>query len=102
MRPGFHPDAIRAVRRDARRVTKEVDPMEKTELAHRSAEGVEVTLLWRQRDGKDETIVAVTDLREGAYFEIPADTHVALDVYYHPFAYREFSSDESEESRLAA
>jgi hypothetical protein len=72
------------------------------ELASRSGDGLEVTLAWATRDGTDEVVVSVTDHREGAYFEIPAEPAHALDVYYHPFAFRDVSTVESEASRLAA
>jgi hypothetical protein len=61
-----------------------------TELAHRSS------------DGEDKVDVRVCDKRERAYFEIPAQPHLGLDVYYHPFACRHFSAVEHEDSRLAA
>jgi hypothetical protein len=72
------------------------------ELAHRSGDGVDVTLLWVRNGDADETLVRVTDRREGAYFEIPADPRLALDVYRHPFAYRNLSAVSYEDSRLAA
>jgi hypothetical protein len=56
------------------------------ELARRSSHGIDVTLLWAPGDD-DEAIVCVSDRRSGAYFEIPAGPGLALDVYYHPFAY---------------
>ena len=74
----------------------------RTELANRSNDGVEVTLVWTRSDGIDELVVCVSDIRAGAYFEIPAEPARALDVYYHPFAYREFSTLDYEDSRLAA
>jgi hypothetical protein len=74
----------------------------RTELAHRSSEGMEVTLVWAQGDGEDEALVCVCDRRDGAYFEIPAQPYLALDVYYHPFAYRDFSTVDYHDSRLAA
>jgi hypothetical protein len=73
-----------------------------TELAHRSGDGVDVTLLWVRGDGADQTLVCVTDHRDGAYFEMPTAPYLALDVYYHPFAYRNFSAVDYEDSRLAA
>jgi hypothetical protein len=72
------------------------------ELAHRSSAGVDVTLVWVRGDGADETLVCVTDHKEGVYFEIQAEPYLALDVYYHPFAYRDFSTIDHEDSRLAA
>ena len=74
----------------------------RTELANRSSKGVEVTLVWAKRDGIDEVVVCVSDRRAGAYFEIPADPGNALDVYYHPFAYRDFIALDDEPGRLAA
>jgi hypothetical protein len=74
----------------------------RTELAHRSGDGIEVTLLWVRGSGNDATIVCVYDRREGAYFEIPAEPWLALDVYNHPFAYRDFSTLDYHDSRLAA
>ena len=59
----------------------------RTELANRSSDGLDVRLVWAKRDGRDEVVVSVTDFREGAYFEIPAEPARALDVYYHPFVY---------------
>ena len=74
----------------------------RTELAHRSSDGMDVTLVWMQDDGKDKTVVCVCDGREGVYFEIPAQPHFAIDVYYHPFADRHFCTANYEDSRLAA
>ena len=73
-----------------------------TELAHRSSNGIDVTLIWMHADDDDKAVVCVCDRREGAYFEIPAERYLALDVYYHPFAYRDFSTFDYEDSRLAA
>jgi hypothetical protein len=72
------------------------------ELATRSNDGLDVTLAWAKRDGKDEVVVSVTDHREGEYFEIPAEPARALDVYNHPFAYRDLSTIDYEFSRRAA
>jgi hypothetical protein len=77
----------------------------RTELAHRSGQGLDVTLLWapgRGEDEKDSVVVCVCDGCEGAYFEILAEPYLALEVYYHPFAYRDFSVVDFEDSRLAA
>jgi hypothetical protein len=73
-----------------------------TELAHRSSGGVDVTLLWARQRGVDRILVRVCDGREGAYFEIPAEPYLALDVYRHPFAYRDFSTVDRHDSRLPA
>jgi hypothetical protein len=74
------------------------------ELAHRSGNGLDVTLLWSPANGQDDEsiVVCVCDSRDGEYFEIAAEPHLALDVYYHPFAYRDFSTVYYRDSRLAA
>jgi hypothetical protein len=75
-----------------------------TELAQRSGEGLDVTLLWcpANERNNDRILVCVCDSRDGAYFEIPTEPYLALEVYYHPFAYRDFSSSDYQDSRLAA
>ena len=55
------------------------------ELARRSSAGVDVTFYWHP--ALDELIVRVCDERHGADFEIRPQRHLALDVYYHPYAY---------------
>jgi hypothetical protein len=74
------------------------------ELAHRSGDGLEVTLLWCPAHGEtgDSTLVCVCDTRDGAYFEIETEPYLALEVYNHPFAYRDFSTVDYTDSRLAA
>ena len=54
------------------------------ELAHRSNNGVNVTLSWRAET--DELLVCVYDERSDVYFEIHPEREFALDVYYHPYA----------------
>ena len=65
------------------------------ELAHRSNDGVNVTLSWHAET--DELLVSVYDERRDAYFEIQPERDFALDVYYHPYAYVGHGDD-----RLAA
>jgi hypothetical protein len=55
------------------------------ELAHRSNNGVDVTLSWHTET--DELLVCVYDERCGVYFEIQPEREFALDVYYHPYAH---------------
>jgi len=75
----------------------------RTELAQRSNGGIDVTLIWVRTTGAaDTTLVSVCDTCNGAYFEIPAEPYLALDVYYHPFFYRDFSTVDYEDSRLSA
>jgi hypothetical protein len=56
-----------------------------TELHHRSADGIEVSLLWSRQT--NVLTVAVEDSRSGVVFELPAPPDKALDVFEHPFAY---------------
>jgi hypothetical protein len=56
-----------------------------TELHHRSADGIEVSLLWSRLTNL--LTVAVQDTRNGVSFELPAPADKALDVFEHPFAY---------------
>jgi len=63
--------------------------LESRELAQRTNKGVEVTLSWQPET--DELLVSVCDQKHGAYFEIRPERYLALDVYYHPYAYLDFS-----------
>ena len=72
------------------------------ELAQRRAGQIDVTLVWVHGNGTDETLVCVCDHAKGVYFEIPAELHLALDVYNHPFFDRDFSTVDYEDNRLAA
>ncbi len=56
-----------------------------TELHHRSADGIEVSLLWSRVT--NALTVAVEDSRSGLSFEVPAPADKALDVFEHPYAY---------------
>ena len=56
-----------------------------TELHHRSADGIEVSLLWSRVT--NALTVAVEDSRSGQSFVLPAPAEKALDVFEHPFAY---------------
>jgi hypothetical protein len=94
-------NATYAHQRGAHSITR-IPTETQTELAYRSSAGVDVTLVWVRRGEVDEALVCVRDRAEGAYFEIPAEPYLALDVYYHPFAYRDFSTVDYEDTRLAA
>jgi len=56
-----------------------------TELAHRTSNGLDVSLLWSRSTGR--LLVAVADDRTGESFTVDAPRDRALDVYNHPFAY---------------
>ena len=70
-----------------------------TELARRASDGIEVTLVWVHGDGEDRVVVTLHDSRDGSSFEIPAEPHLALVVYYHPFAYRSFDTVVDDDGR---
>jgi hypothetical protein len=70
------------------------------ELAHRSSAGVDVTLYWHPT--LDELTVSVRDERHGAHFEIRPQRYLALDVYYHPYAYADLEDVYEKENRRAA
>jgi hypothetical protein len=55
------------------------------ELAHRAADGVDVTLLWSRREGR--VFVRVQDGRTGDSFELTVPAGSALDAFHHPYAY---------------
>jgi hypothetical protein len=69
------------------------------ELAHRSNDGIDVTLFWHPDTG--ELTVCVCDQRRGAYFEIEPEANDALGAFYHPYAYASRSCVH-EDDRLAA
>ena len=61
-------------------------PTDTRELDYRSADGVEVALLWHA--SADFLSVVVTDARAGEAFELVLDDHERpLDVFRHPYAY---------------
>ena len=70
------------------------------ELAYRAAQGVEVVLFWQEIT--DELAVAVSDARSGAYFELAAAPHEALDVFNHPYAHAAFRGLPYAEEPLAS
>jgi hypothetical protein len=56
------------------------------ELSSRSGNGVEVALLWQQRD--NTAVVAVVDHHSGEAFVLDVqDGDNALDMFQHPYAY---------------
>jgi hypothetical protein len=59
--------------------------MHTRELAHRTTDGLEVSLLWNADDGS--LTVSVVDTRLGQAFELPVGDASPLEVFHHPFAY---------------
>lgn len=70
------------------------------ELAHRDNDGVQVVLFWHQPT--DELTVTVSDERSGAYFELAAEPHHALDVFNHPYAHAAFQGLTDQEASPAS
>jgi hypothetical protein len=73
---------------------------ERRELARRTSADVDVTLYWHPT--LDELTVRVCDERHGANFEIRPQPSLALDVYYHPYAYADLADVSEEANRRAA
>ena len=56
------------------------------ELDSRSADGIQVRLLWSEGEGR--VMVAVADAKSGDGFSIEVgDGDDVLDVFHHPYAY---------------
>jgi hypothetical protein len=58
---------------------------QKTELAHRTSDGIHVYLFWNQLSSR--VTVRVFDERTNDGFELEVDGREALDAFNHPFAY---------------
>lgn len=58
---------------------------ERRELAHRTSDGIEVTLFWTKPS--DRVTVAVLDTRSGDALEFDVAGSAALDAFNHPYAY---------------
>jgi hypothetical protein len=62
------------------------EQVERQELAHRSGDGIDVSLLWSRLTNL--LWVAVRDVRSGAAFELVTESGAeALDAFRHPFAH---------------
>jgi hypothetical protein len=58
---------------------------QKTELAHRTSDGIDVYLYWNQHSSR--VTIRVFDERTNNGFELEVDSRDALDAFNHPFAY---------------
>ena len=56
------------------------------ELAHRSTDGIEVSLFW-ERVG-DVLVLEVYDSKTDEYFEVDVPRDRALDAFHQPYTYR--------------
>jgi hypothetical protein len=67
-------------------MTSVTTPSDARELAFRATDGVEVTLLWHQRN--DYVSVTVFDSKTGDQFELVlGDDDRPMDVFHHPYAH---------------
>lgn len=57
----------------------------RTELAHRTSDGIDVYLFWHEPTGR--VTVGVLDARTDDGFEFEVDGRHALDAFNHPYAY---------------
>jgi hypothetical protein len=55
------------------------------ELAHRTSDGIEVTLFWSK--AADRLTIGVVDTRSDEAIEFEVDGCAALDAFNHPYAY---------------
>jgi hypothetical protein len=55
------------------------------ELDRRLSTGIDVSLLWDERD--NSVLVSVVDMRTGESFDLEASPDNALDVFRHPYAH---------------
>jgi hypothetical protein len=67
------------------------------ELAHRAADGVEVTLLWSRRTNR--VLLVVHDTRTDEEFELVVPHSHAMDAFNHPYAYASSQGVEYEAGR---
>ena len=58
---------------------------ERRELAHRTGNGIEVSLLWTK--STNTVTIAVADAQSGEELEFTVDPSRALDAFNHPYAY---------------
>jgi hypothetical protein len=76
------------------------------EIARYSLDGLDVALMWEPAAEHPKAVVSVADGSTATRFEIRTEAYLALDVYYHPLAYRDFGTVRPDpaprESRLAA
>jgi hypothetical protein len=92
--------------RNGAAMTTAITPTDTRELDYRTADGVEVALLWHASG--DFLSVIVSDAKIGEAFELVLDEHDnALDVFHHPYAYAgyrglEFSVVSREDELVAA
>jgi hypothetical protein len=58
---------------------------ERRELAHRTSDGIEVSLFWTKSSNR--ITIAIIDTRSDEALEFEVDGSLALDAFNHPYAY---------------
>jgi len=58
---------------------------DRRELAHRTSDGIEITLFWTKPS--NQVTVSVLDTRSDEALEFDVDGSAALDAFNHPYAY---------------
>jgi hypothetical protein len=58
---------------------------DRRELAHRTSDGIEITLFWSK--ATDLVTIAVLDTRSDEALEFDVEGSAALDAFNHPYAY---------------
>ena len=58
---------------------------ERRELAHRTNDGIDVTLFWSKPSNR--VTISVVHARSATALEFDVDGADALDAFYHPYAY---------------
>jgi hypothetical protein len=80
------PPPVLSHRRGRMPVPAHVGSAHGIELARRGGDGLDVLLLWDRCSGR--VWVDVSRVSSGRSFTVDASAGNALDVFYHPFAYR--------------
>jgi hypothetical protein len=58
---------------------------ERRELAHRTKDGIDVTLFWSKASNR--VTISVFHRRDATAFEFEVEGADALDAFHHPYAY---------------
>ena len=72
---------------------------ERSELAHRSTDGIEVALFWSKPSNRITIELVDTRIDERLEFEVATDK--ALDAFRHPYAYAPAQALDLVETRTA-
>jgi hypothetical protein len=60
-------------------------PTQRRELAHRTNDGIEVSLFWTK--SSDRITIAIVDTRSDESLDFEVDGRLALNAFNHPYAY---------------